>query len=103
MSRPIILLSLSLALLSGCIEVPDLEAKVSDEAENAEAPNLLPIGIATATSVEPRLDGSEAEVLSRRAEDLRLETQKTQSDASFEELDEKARKLNQRAEDLRSR
>ena len=97
---------LSLAMLgfvSGCIEVPELEEAVSNEAEKAEAPKLLPIGPATAPTSEPRLDGSEAEVLSRRAEALKAEASRAGSPGNAADLDEKARLLSQRAEDLRNR
>ena len=91
------------ALLSGCIEVPELEEAVSDEAENAEMPRLLPIGTAIAATRDPRLDGSEAEVLSRRAEELRSEAQSSVETTSDADLEEKARNLNLRAEELRNR
>lgn len=95
--------TLTLVLLAGCIEVPELDAAVSDEAENAEVPNLIPIEMAIATTVNPRLDGSEAEVLSRRAEALQAEAQATTIPADVQILDEKARKLSERADDLRNR
>ena len=103
MFRLILTLPLTLAFVTGCIEVPELEASVSDEAENADAPSLLPIGTAIATTTDPRLDGSEAEVLSRRAEALKAEAQGTGRPSNAQDLDEQARKLNLRADDLRNR
>lgn len=103
MNRLAISLPLTLVLLTGCIDVPELDAAVSDEAENAEIPNLLPIGTAIATTADPRLDGSEAEVLSRRAEALKAQAQTATRPTSDQDLDEKARKLSQRADDLRNR
>jgi hypothetical protein len=103
MTRLATSLPLTLVLLSGCIDVPELDAAVSGDAENAEVPNLLPIETAVATTVDPRLDGSEAEVLSRRAEALKAEAQATLNPTRDQDLDEKARKLSQRADDLRNR
>ena len=103
MFRMIALSTATITMVSGCIEVPELEAAVTDEAEKAEAPQLLPIGIATATTTEPRLDGSEAEVLSGRAQSLQARAQGVGVPASDEDLDAKSRLLNQRADDLRNR
>ena len=103
MFRIITLSTAIIALVSGCIEVPELEAAVTDEAENTEAPHLLPIELATATTSEPRLDGSEAEILSSRAQELQARAQGVGSSPNGEDLDEKSRLLNQRADDLRNR
>jgi len=103
MNRLAISLPLTLVLLAGCIDVPELDAAVSDEAENAEVPNLLPIETAIATTVDPRLDGSEAEVLSRRAEALQAEAQSVGNPPDTQDIDEKARRLSERADDLRNR
>ena len=103
MNRLAISLPLTFALLAGCIDVPELDAAVSDEAEGAEVPNLLPIETAIATTVDPRLDGSEAEVLSRRAEALKAQAQMNAVPTGNQDLDEKARKLSERADDLRNR
>ena len=103
MNRLAISLPLTFALLAGCIDVPELDAAVSDEAEGAEVPNLLPIETAIATTVDPRLDGSEAEVLSRRAEALKAQAQTKAVPTGNQDLNEKARKLSERADDLRNR
>ena len=103
MNRLAFLFPLLLVLPAGCIDVPALDAAVSDEAESAEAPGLIPIETAIATAATPRLDGSEAEALSRRAEALKAEAQSSINPTNVPDLDEKARKLNERADDLRNR
>ena len=77
--RPVLLIPITLALLAGCGEVPDLQAADSDYVKQADYPTLVPIedlGIKT----EADETTNEATGLASRAQALRNRARRLQGE-----------------------